>query len=188
MAVNTLRTAGVVDGSLLAVGVDTVLDVVVDDRLAGRVGSLGLDALVVLGVASVAGVDVGLETGTVAREGLHDLLVLAEGSVHLVHLDVVQEDARTERARNSGTELSVTSLEDSLGGLVKDVLGEVLIVHGQTNTREEVQQSLVVLVAEDTSKVGEGGRVGHVNGDGVTVTERRVGDQLVKRRPAEPCQ
>jgi len=60
----------------------------------------------------------------------------------------------------------------------------VIIVHGKTDTREEVKKSLVLLVAEDTSDVGKSGRVSHVDGDGVTVTKRRVGDQLVKRRPA----
>jgi hypothetical protein len=78
----------------------------------------------------------------------------------------------------------LTDLEDGLGGFVKNVLGEVVIIHGQTNTREEVKKSLVLLVAEEASHVGKSGRVGHVDGDGVTVTERRVGDQLVERRPA----
>jgi hypothetical protein len=83
-----------------------------------------------------------------------------------------------------GHKKTTTYLEDSLGGLVEDVLGEVVIVHGQTDTREEVEKSLVLLVAEDTSHVGKSGRVSHVNGDGVTVTKRRVRDQLVERRPA----
>lgn len=84
-------------------------------------------------------------------------------------------------------ELGIKSsyLEDSLGGLVEDVLGEVVIIHRKTNTREKVEKSLVLVVAEDTSQVGKSGRVSHVNGDGVTVTERRVRDQLVERRPAE---
>ena len=60
----------------------------------------------------------------------------------------------------------------------------MVIVHGKTNAREEVEKSLVLLVAENTSKVGQSGGVSHIDGDGVTVTKRRVGDQLVKRGPA----
>jgi hypothetical protein len=83
-----------------------------------------------------------------------------------------------------GHEKTTTYLKDGLGGLVEDVLGEVVIIHGQTDTREEVEKSLVLLVAKDTSHVGKSGGVSHVDGDGVAVTKRRVGDQLVKRRPA----
>jgi hypothetical protein len=75
-------------------------------------------------------------------------------------------------------------LKNSLGGLVKDVLSEVVVIHGEADTREEVEKSLVLLIAEDASHVGKSGGVGHIDGDGVTVTKRWVGDQLVKRRPA----
>lgn len=146
----------------------------------------------------------GFQTLALARVGLHNLLVLLESGVHLGCLDIVEEDARAERAGNCSTELAITGLgkscqmgwekklgikssylKDSLGGLVEDVLGEVVVIHRKTNTREEVEKSLVLVVAEDTSQVGKSGRVSHVNGDGVTVTERRVRDQLVERRPAE---
>jgi hypothetical protein len=85
---------------------------------------------------------------------------------------------------SDGHTKTTTYLKDSLGGLVEDVLSEVVIIHGETDTREEVKKSLVLLVAEDTSHVGKSGRVSHIDGDGVTVTKRRVGDQLVERRPA----
>jgi hypothetical protein len=85
---------------------------------------------------------------------------------------------------SDGHRKTTTYLKDSLGGLVEDVLSEVVIIHGETDTREEVKKSLVLLVAEDTSHVGKSGRVSHIDGDGVTVTKRRVGDQLVERRPA----
>ena len=77
-----------------------------------------------------------------------------------------------------------TDLQDSLGGLVEDVLGEVRVIHGQTNTREEVEKSLVLVITQDTSHVRESGRVSHVDGDGMAVTKRWVRDQLVERRPA----
>jgi hypothetical protein len=83
-----------------------------------------------------------------------------------------------------GYRKTTTYLQDSLGSLVEDVLSEVVIIHGETDTREEVEKSLVLLVAEDSSHVRKSGRVSHVDGDGVTVTKRRVRDQLVERRPA----
>lgn len=68
--------------------------------------------------------------------------------------------------------------------MVEDLLVEVRVVHGETDTRKEVEKSLVLLIAEKTTLVGKRCRVSHVNGDGVTVAERWVGDQLVERRPA----
>jgi len=77
-----------------------------------------------------------------------------------------------------------TYLQDSLGGLLEDVLGEVWVVHRKAGTGEETQQTLVLGLVDVASRVGEGGRITHVNGDGVTVTKRWVWDQLVERRPA----
>lgn len=97
--------------SLVGGGLGGGLDIVVDQGLAGDV--LDLDALSGLGVdgvASVAGVDESLNTGTLARVVLHLGLVLAKGGVHLLGVDIVQEDARSERSRDSSTELTVTSL------------------------------------------------------------------------------
>jgi len=117
--VDTLWSRGSVDSTLLvstlgtqSVGLSTVLGVVVDDRLAGDVLGLGLalNRLGVRGVTSVAGVDKGLESGTLARVRLHDLLVLTESLGHLLVADVVQELALTERSWNGSTELTVTSL------------------------------------------------------------------------------
>lgn len=59
------------------------------------------------------------------------------------------------------------------------------MIHGETCSGEEVEQALVLLVGQEAAGVGEGGRVGHVDGDGVTVAERCLGDKLVKRRPTE---
>jgi len=117
--VDTLWSRGGVDSALLvstlstqSVGRSAVLCIVVDDRLAGNV--LGLDLALgrvgVSGVTSVAGVDKSLETGTLTRVLLHDLLVLTEGLGHLVMADVVQELALAERSWDGGTELAVTSL------------------------------------------------------------------------------
>lgn len=58
------------------------------------------------------------------------------------------------------------------------------MVHGQTGTAEQVEDTLVVLVANETPHVGKSCRVGHVDGDGVAVTKRNVWYKLVKGGPA----
>jgi hypothetical protein len=110
--VDTLGAAGHLLGGLLAGGLGTTLDVVVNDRLGGRVGSVVLDLVVVLGEASVAGIDESLKTLTLAGVGLHQLLVLLESGVHLAGLNIVEEDTRAERAGNSSTELAITGLRN----------------------------------------------------------------------------
>lgn len=75
-------------------------------------------------------------------------------------------------------------LENGLGGLVEHVLVELLVVHGQSGTRKEVENALVLLVVEEATYVGKGRRVGHVDGDGVSVAKRNIWCQLVKRGPS----
>ena len=45
-------------------------------------------------------------------------------------------------------------------------------------------EALHLLVGEQTLNVGESGRVSHVDGDGVAVTERNARGELVERGPA----
>ena len=117
--VDTLWTRGSVDSSVIVpalctefVGLCAVFGIIVDDRLAGNVLGLHtrLGSLGVPGVSSVAGVDKGLETSTLTRVRLHDLLVLVESLGHLLVADIVQKDALAKRGRDGGTELAVTSL------------------------------------------------------------------------------
>ena len=121
--VHTLGAGSCVDGTVVvptlstqSIGLGTILSVVVDDRLAGDV--LGLNILLgrlgVSGVSSVAGVDKGFKTGTLARVRLHDLLVLVESLDHLFVADIVQEDALAKRGRNGGTELAITCLRSCI--------------------------------------------------------------------------
>ena len=114
--------------------------------------AVGLDWCLVESVASVAAVNEGFKTLTLTRIGLADFLVLTKSSVHLLHVDVVQEDAGAERSRNRGTKLAITGLlksaspsyifhvlaylQNGLGGLVQDLLVEVGVVQGQTGTAE----------------------------------------------------
>jgi len=55
------------------------------------------------------------------------------------------------------------------------------VVHRETDLGEKVEDTLVVRVGAKTTDVGEGGGVRHVNGNGVSVTERSLGNELVER-------
>jgi hypothetical protein len=166
----------------------TSSDVVVEDAGLELVGDAALDlllgGLVVHGVAGVGGVDKGLKTLTVAGVSLHDLLVLAESSGELFLADVVDEGARAEGVRDGSAELAIAGLEDSLGGLVEDLLVELVVVHGKTAAGEKSVDTLHLLVGKETLDVGQGSGVGHVDGDGVSVAKRNLRGQLVERRPA----
>ena len=145
---------------------------------------VGVGLAVLNGVSSVARVDESLETGTLARVGLHDLLVLIESSDHLVVADVVEEDTVTHGVDGDGSaELAITGLEDSGGGLLEERTIEIRVVHGETGAGEEVQETPVLLGGKKTADVSESGRVGHVDGDSMAVAERSLGNELVKRRP-----
>lgn len=113
--VNTLGARGkllsLALGGGLAVNVGAISSVIVDDRLGRLVlGRLALDRLGVDGVTSVTGVDSGLETCTLARERLHELLVLAESLVHLVGRDIVKEDTAANGAGDGCAKLAITGL------------------------------------------------------------------------------
>jgi len=74
----------------------------------------------------------------------------------------------------------VTNLQNGLGCLLEDLLIELRVIHGETTAREQVQDSLVLFVADHSPHVGKSGRVGHVNRDGVSVTKRSLGHKLVQ--------
>jgi hypothetical protein len=184
---------GVAGDTIEVVRTETTLlragnNIVVEDASLELVGDGALDlllgGLVVHGVAGVGGVDEGLETLTVAGVSLHDLLVLAEGSGELFLANVVDERARAERVGDGSTELAVTCLEDSLGGLVEDLLVELVVVHRQTAAREESVDTLHLVVGEETLNVSQGGGVSHINRNGVSVAKGNLGGQLVERRPS----
>lgn len=189
-AVDSLGTRGVGRGGLLGKSAAIELRrVVVHDAAVDTVGVLAVGAvgllgrLLVHGVAGVGGINVRLDTLAVAGVALHNLLVLLERSDHVLVGYVVEEDARTEGRGDGGTELAVTGLEDGGGGLLKEVLVELVVVHGQTDLGEQVENALVVAVADLATDVGKGGGICHVDGNGVTVTEGSLGDELVERGP-----
>jgi hypothetical protein len=160
-------------------------NIVVDDASLELVREVGLELLlgrlVVHGVASIGSVDESLKTLAVAGVALHELLVLAQSGGELFLADVVDERAGAERVGNGSAKLAITGLEDGLGGLLEDVLVEVVVVHGQTATGEESVDALHLLLGEQAVDVGQGGGVGHVDGDGVSVTKGNGRCELVER-------
>lgn len=115
-AIDALRTRSMLGGGLLiachTIGWGAIGSVIIDNRLAGSVlCDLSFDWLVVDGVTGVRSVNTGLETLTLARVRLHDLLVLTESRVELVNLNIVQEYTFAQRAWDGGAKFSITGLE-----------------------------------------------------------------------------
>lgn len=108
-----------------------------------------------------------------------------EGLAHLVVTHVVEEDALAHGADgDGGAELAVARLEDGRRGLLEQGAVELWVVHGEAGAGEEGEDAAVVGVGEEATDVGEGGRVGHVDGDGVAVAEGGFGDEFVEGGPA----
>jgi hypothetical protein len=134
----------------------------------------------ILRISSIARINVRLDAGPVSRELLHERLVALQRGVHLLGADVVQERALADRVRDCGSQEAVARLEDRFGGFGEDVFVEERVVHGEAGAGEEVEQTTVLGVCDQTPGVGEGGGVGHVDGDGVAVTEGCLGDEFVQ--------
>lgn len=88
----------------------------------------------------------------------------------------VQENALSERARNSRSQLSVSCLEDRLGALVENFFVELVVIHREASSREQVQESLVIPIRQVSSHVGKRSGVGHVDRDGMAMAERHFWD------------
>ena len=174
----------------LAVGLDVAVDAV-DVAVGAALGlaisqsavRLLFDRLVVERVARVAGVDKGFDTRAVARVLLHDLLVLQQSSHELLVRDIIEEHAGAEWIGHGGAKLTIARLEDGLGALVEDLVVELWVIHREASAGEEVQQTMVLLVGEQTAHVGECRRVSHIDGNGVAVAKRYLRHQLVHGRP-----
>lgn len=146
----------------------------------------GLDGLAVDGVTGVAGVDVRVETLPVAGVRLDVLLVRLQGGKHVLVADIVEENALAHGADgDGGAELAIAGLEDGGGGAGEEGTVKLRVVHGQARAGEETEEAGVIGLGEVAADVGEGGRVGHVDGNGVAVAEGSLGDEFVERRPAE---
>ena len=127
----------------------------------------------------VSSIDIGLLalSGTVSL--LDKCLVGLEDGLEFGSWDIVQELAFTEFTVGNGESLlAVSSLLDGLGSGSDELLVKEVVVHGETNGGDEGEPLVTLLVVDQTSRVSEGDRVCHVNGDGVTVSERDSGSQF----------
>lgn len=78
-----------------------------------------LDRLAVESVASIAGVDVGLDTFAVSGKALHESLVSVESFAHIIVAHVVEKDTVTHGVDgHSSTELTISGLENSGRGVL----------------------------------------------------------------------
>lgn len=167
----------------------------------GRLASVAVGISLGLGT-QVTGIDVGLLALTGAVSGLDELLVRLQDSTELVDGDVVEEDAFAELAVWDGKsllaisgfpgshqrKLEVDSSElghslDSLGSNADELVVKRLVVHGQTNGRDQTEPLVSLGIVEDASGVSQGDRVGHVDGDGMTVSQGYSWGQLEGWRP-----
>ena len=71
---------------------------------------------------------------------------------------------------NRGAELAVSGLEDCCGALVEDLFIKEVMVHGEAGSREEIQDSTMLRVADQFSIVGQRGGIGHVDRYGMTMS------------------
>ncbi len=138
----------------------------------------------VLRISRIARIHIRFDTCPVSRELLHQRLVALQRSVHLLSADIVQERALADRVRDRSSEEAVPRLEDRFRGFGQDLFVEERVVHGEAGAGEEVQETAMFSVGDQTAGVGERGRVGHVDGDGVAVTEGRLRDELMQWGPA----
>ena len=168
------------------VPVDTVdtfdaVDTVCLDLL-GHLLSLGDWGLVGISLrvgTEIAGIDVGLFTlaGTVSL--LDKLLVGSQDRLELGNLDIVEEDAFTKVSIGDGeTLLAITGLLDGFGSDGNKLLVERWVIDGKSDRGDELEPLVSLGIVEDASGVGEGDRVGHVDHDGVTVSQGDTGSEL----------
>ena len=60
---------------------------------------------------------------------------------------------------------------DSLCGDSNQLVVKLVVIHRKSNRRNESEPLIPLLIADHLSAVGKSDRVGHVNGDGVSVSE-----------------
>lgn len=101
-------------------------------------------------------------------------------TVKLCLVLTVQEYALAERARNSRSQLSISCLEDRLGALVENFFVELVVIHREASSREQVQESLVVAVRQVSSHVGKRSGIGHVDRDGMAMAKWHFRHQLME--------
>lgn len=125
-----MAVAAVRDTCLLGSSLDT--------KLLGRI----------VRVTSVAAVDVCLKTSTLTGIGLACLLMHAQSLLELSDRDVIQKCAASQGVGHSQAEQTIASLEDGRSALVYHVVIEQGMVNGESSSRKEVEEALVLSIGE----------------------------------------
>lgn len=135
-----------------------------------------------LGVrAEVARVGIRVDTLTAVGDGVpfSDVgFVSCECARKLFAGDVIREDALSQRLGEHETLQTVTRLHDSLDGSLEQFFVEHFVVDAQAHGCSQVEPLIPLGGGDVTARVGDGDGVGHVDVDGVAVTERREGREL----------
>lgn len=127
-----------------------------------------------LGVsAKVTSISVGVKANTVTTaDRLDVLLVHGERLDVLLIRDVVGENALADRLGKDESLETVTGLLDGLVTLKDELVGQQGVINRETDLAGKAEELVTVLVADVATHVSKGDRPGHVDADGVTVTER----------------
>jgi hypothetical protein len=189
------------------------LDVVTSDAVslqavvgATAISAIALDRLVAVGVSlglgsEVSCIDICLLALARAVSLLDKRLVGLERSLELRDGDVVEEDTFAELPVGDGESLlaisglpgrisAITrlktgrvSLLDSLRGGRDELVVKQVVVHGQPDGRHQREPLVSLRIVEHASGVSKGNGVCHVDGDGVTVSQRDSRGELEGGRP-----
>lgn len=73
---------------------------------------------------------------------------------------------------------------DGLGGSGNELVVEQFMIHGKTDRGDKGEPLVSLSVVHQPSRVSQSDRVCHVNGDGVTVSERDSRGEFESRRPS----
>lgn len=175
-----MNLGGNCDSGLVVTKLLVLNAVAVGTRNVGNLALLEQDLRVSTKVASVS---VGVKANTVTTAALLDvLLVDGERLDELLLRDVVGENALSQWLGENESLETVTCLLNGLVSLENELVGEQGVVNRETDRHSKTEPLITVLVAYVTTHVCQSDGPGHVDGDGVTVTERREGSKLKGRR------
>ena len=175
-----MNLGGNSDSGLVVTKLLVLSAVAVGTRNVGNLALFEQDLRVSTKVASVS---VGVKANTVTTAAVLDvLLVDGERLDELLLRDVVGENALAQWLGENESLETVTCLLNGLVSLEDELVGEQGVVNRETDRHSKTEPLITVLVAYVTTHVCQSDGPGHVDGDGVTVTERREGSKLKGRR------
>lgn len=133
--------------------------------------------------ASIARVDGRIEPCSFPRERLDHLLMRRQRLVHLLGRDIVQEYTLSKRGRDCSAEFPIPRLENRIGALRQKSLVKQRVVDRQSGSREQPQDPVVVARRYQPPGPRQRRGEGHVDGDGMSVAQRRRRRELECRGP-----